>query len=90
MIPILVYFCIIEKWGGIDEFLVNIYILRTKKLYSDPDFHTFYHGGTGWNLRVHECLENIYKPRTEKLWPDPDFHIFVLSSRNGVEFASFL
>ena len=32
---------------------------------------------------------NIYILRTKKLYSDPDFHIF-LSSRNGVEFASFL
>ena len=41
-----------KKRCEIQEFLVNIYILRTKKLYSDPDFHIFYHRETGWNSRV--------------------------------------
>ena len=32
---------------------------------------------------------NVHILRTKKLYSDPDFHIF-LSSRNGVEFTSFL
>ena len=31
---------------------MNIYIIRTKKLYSDRDFHIFYHRETRWNSRV--------------------------------------
>ena len=34
-------FFIIEKRGGFYEFVVNVYIHRTKKLYPDPNFGKF-------------------------------------------------
>ena len=68
---------------------MNIYILRTKKLYSDPDFHIFNfiiekRGG------IRKFLVNIYVPCTTKLYPDPDFRKFYYTSENGVGFTSFL
>ena len=40
--PIFIYFIIIDKRGVIREFLVNVYIPCTKKLYPDPDFRKYF------------------------------------------------
>ena len=43
ILTLIFIFFIMEEWCGICEFLVHIYVLHTKKLNRDPDFHIFDH-----------------------------------------------
>ena len=78
-----------RKWP-IHECLENIYIARTKKSYSNPDFRISCFVILQKRGGIHEFLEYINVPRTKKLYLDPDFHIFFYHIENRGKIHEFL